>query len=149
MGRYTTISRRGRVDAGATEILARVASTEGFTSINPHRTADPKLVVTPNGPPAGVGSGFAFRGKDGTGTQTVSAVTDSAVAYDIDMGIMGRSQQRIVTVPRPAGGCDVEWSMTLDAGFNPMLRIFGLMADRVLGATLETGLRNLASATWR
>lgn len=149
MSRYTTVSRRGHVDANAARILARVSSTKGFTSINPHRTADPELVITPNGPDSGVGSGFAFRGKDGKGTQTVAEITDTQVTHHIDMGFMGRSRQRIVTTAVPGGGCDVEWSMTLDAGANPMLRIFGLMADKVLGPTLETGLRNLASATWR
>lgn len=149
MGKYTTISRHGHVAAGAEQILETVSSTEGFTAINPHRTADPKLAITPSGPASGVGSGFAFRGKDGKGTQTVAEVTSSRVVYDIDMGSMGRSRQRISVTPLQSGGCDVEWSMTLDAGRNPMLRVFGLFANKVLGPTLETGLRNLAEATSR
>lgn len=149
VGRFSTIARRGHVDTDASQILEAVSSTAGFTSINPHRTADPKLVITPSGPPTGVGSGFAFRGKDGKGTQTVAEVNDSHVIHDIDMGSFGRSRQRISATPSPAGGCDVEWSVTLDAGHNPLLRIFGLMADKVLGPSLETGISNLASATWR
>ena len=149
MSRYTTISRAGRIDAAAAEVLSLVSSTEGFTAINPHRTADPKLELTPFGPSNGVGSGFAFSGKGGKGTQVVSEVTDHHVEYAIDMGSMGQSTQRIVATPASHDGCDVEWSMTFDAGRNPMLRIFGLVANRVLGPTLDSGIRNLASTTWR
>lgn len=148
MNRHTTVTRRGHVAATANELLAALASTEGFTRINPHRTEDPDLIITPTGPASGVGSGFAFRGKNGKGTQTVSEVTTTEVVHDIDMGAMGRSRQRIIATPSGAGGCDVEWSMTLDAGWNPILRIFGLFAEKVLGPTLETGLRNLAAAEW-
>ena len=30
-----------------------------------------------------------------------------------------------------------------------MLRIFGLVANRVLGPTLDSGIRNLSTTTWR
>lgn len=149
MGRYTTISRHGHVEAPAADILAMVSSTEGFTEINPHRTADPDLVVIPSGAALGIGSGFAFRGREGRGTQIVAELTDTHVLHDIDMGAMGRSQQRIVATPAPGGGCDIDWTMTLDAGHNPVLRVFGLMANRVLGPTLEVGVGNLAASTDR
>lgn len=149
MSSQTTISRHGHVDATPGQILSLVGNTEGFTSINPHKTADPKLQIIPVGPTTGVGSGFSFRGKGGKGTQTVASVADTFVDYAIDMGTMGRSTQRITALPVPDGGCDVEWTMTLHAGRNPMLRIFGLMAGRILGPTLETGIRNLADRTWR
>ena len=148
MNRHTTVTRRGHVAATADDLIAALASTEGFTRINPHLTDDPDLVIIPTGPAAGVGSGFAFRGKNGKGTQTVAKVTTTEVVHDIDMGAVGRSRQRITATPSEAGGCEVEWSMTLDAGRNPLLRIFGLVAEKVLSPTLETGLRNLAAAEW-
>lgn len=149
MGRYTTVTRTGHADAPAEQILALVSSTEGFTTINPHLSADPKLEITPFGASAGVGSGFAFRGKNGKGTQTVVQVSDGAVDYAIDMGAMGRCKQRISAVPSERGGAHVEWTMVLDAGGNPLLRIFGMMAGRVIGPTLETGIRNLSAGPSR
>ncbi len=149
MGRYTTVTRIGHTDAPVDQIIAVVSSTEGFTRINPHLTADPKLEITPLGESTGVGSGFAFRGKNGKGTQTVEQVADSFVDYSIDMGSMGRSTQRITAAPSTHGGSDIEWTMVLDAGTNPMLRIFGVMANKVIGPTLETGIRNLATTPSR
>ncbi len=146
MGRYTTVTRTGHTDAPAEQIIALVSCTEGFTKINPHLTADPKLEITPIGEAVGVGSGFAFRGKNGKGTQTVAQVSDGAVDYAIDMGSMGRCTQRIAAVASERGGSDIEWTMVLDAGGNPLLRIFGMMAGRVVGPTLETGIRNLSAA---
>ena len=145
MGRYTTVTRTGYTDAPVDQIIALVSSTEGFTRINPHLTADPKLEITPIGDAKGVGSGFAFRGKNGKGTQTVERVSDDHVDYSIDMGSMGRSTQRISASASTHGGSDLEWTMVLDAGTNPMLRIFGMMANKVIGPTLETGIRNLAT----
>lgn len=145
MGRYTTVTRTGHSDVPAEQIIALVSSTEGFTTINPHLTADPQLEITPIGVVAGVGSGFAFRGKNGKGTQKVVQVSDRAVDYAIDMGSMGRSTQRIVAVPSERGGSEIEWTMVLDAGNNPLLRIFGMVAGRVVGPTLETGIRNLSA----
>ena len=145
MGRITTISRTGTVAAEPGRILDLVTSTAGFTSINPHLTADPKLTITPFGADRGVGSGFAFKGKDGTGTQTITEITDRAVVFGVDMGAMGRSEQRIELTPTPTGETSVTWSMRMDAGHNPLMRLFGLMADRILGPALQTGIDNLAA----
>lgn len=145
MGRYTTVTRTGHTDAAAETVLALVSSTEGFTRINPHLTADPKLEITPLGAAVGIGSGFAFRGKNGKGTQTVAQVSDTSIDYAIDMGSMGHSTQRIAATPSAAGGAEIEWTMVLDAGSNPLLRIFGMMASKVIGPTLETGIRNLST----
>ncbi|MFT4296778.1 MAG: SRPBCC family protein [Micropruina sp.] len=148
MGRFTTITRAGTVAGSADDIVALLASTRGYTEINPYRTADPKLVIEPFGPESGVGAGFSFAGKDGKGTQTVAAVRADGVDFDIDMGAMGRSRQSIDLTPG-RGGTQVTWSAKLDAGNNPVLRIFGLVANKVLGPSLETGIANLAGRDWR
>lgn len=137
-----TIRRSGTVAASPARLRALLASTEGFTSINPHRTADPRLRIEPFGPDAGVGAGFAFEAKAGKGTQTVAAVEDDAVSYEIDMGSMGRSRQRI-EFTAGEGATNVVWSQTLIAETIPQ-RVFTWFADRVLGGALETGIRNLS-----
>ncbi len=147
MNRYTTIARSGRVPASPAQIIGLVSTTAGFTAINPHLTQDPKLEITPVGPASGVGSGFGFRGKNGKGVQTVNTVTHSAVDFDIDMGRMGRSIQQIHVTPAD-GESIVEWSMTLDAGANPLLRLFGLLAGKIVGPAIETGISNLNAHDW-
>ena len=100
--------------------------------------------IEPFGPATGVGSGFRFQGKEGKGTQTVTAVTDTSVTHLIDLGSMGKPLQTFTVTPN-AGGSRVVWSVTSDMGLNPIFRIFGLFMDRMLGKTYELGLRNMAN----
>ena len=93
----------------------------------------------------GVGSGFRFEGKDGKGTQTVTATTDTSVTYHIDLGALGQPTQRIEAVA-VAGGTEVTWHLDSDLGFNPMFRVFGLFMDSMIGKTFDTGLARLAQA---
>ena len=99
-------------------ILALAASHTGYQAFNPYQDFDPELKITPFGPASGVGSGFAFDSKDGTGSQTVAAV----------------SAQQVI------------WSMDADMGVNPLLRVMGLLMNDIMGATFEHGLSNLEEA---
>ena len=143
--RKVTVTRTADVHADPADIIARVASTDGFQSFNPYLSADPDLKIVPFGPEAGVGSGFRFDGKDGKGTQTVTAVTANSVTHQIDLGAMGRPVQTIEAHPSQ-NGARVAWSVTSDLGYNPVFRIFGLFMDRMLGGTYEQGLTNLRTA---
>lgn len=148
MARITTLVRTGEVPASVAEIRDLVASTDGYTRINPYLTKDPSLTITPFGPAAGEGAGFRFAGKDGKGTQTVAVVADASVRYDVDMGPMGRSTQQISARRIDDDRSEVSWTMQMDAGHNPLLRLFGLVAGRIVGPALETGVRNLADYSW-
>ncbi|MEM9793380.1 MAG: SRPBCC family protein [Pseudomonadota bacterium] len=140
------IERSAIVQAAPAEILALAASNQGYQRFNPYLTADPELKIEPFGPASGLGSGFRFEGKDGTGTQTVSQVTDEMVVYDIDMGPMGQPVQRIRVRP-VEGGTEVTWTLDADMGMNPIARVFGLFMDGMMGKTFIQGLNNLAEAT--
>ncbi|MEM1265420.1 MAG: SRPBCC family protein [Pseudomonadota bacterium] len=140
--RKVVVTRTADVALAPSDILARVASTEAFQTFNPYRTTDPDLKITPFGPAEGVGSAFRFEGKEGKGTQTVTAVTDACVTHQIDLGAMGKPVQVIAAEPS-ADGSKVTWTVTSDMGFNPVFRIFGLFMDRMLGKTYELGLKNL------
>ena len=93
---------------------------------------------------SGVGSGFRFEGKEGKGTQTVTAVSPNSVTHLIDLGAMGKPVQTI-RAEETATGSRVTWTVTSDMGFNPIFRIFGLFMDRMLGKTYERGLSNIAA----
>ena len=73
--RNVVVTRTAEVAMPPEDVIARVASTEGFQTFNPYRTTDPALNIEPFGPASGVGSGFRFEGKEGKGTQTVTAVS--------------------------------------------------------------------------
>lgn len=140
--RKVVVTRNANVAMRPEDVIARVASTEGFQTFNPYCTTDPDLQITPFGPEEGVGSGFRFEGKEGKGTQTVTAVTANSVTHLIDLGAMGKPVQTIEAKGTDTGAY-VTWTVTSDMGFNPIFRIFGLFMDRMLGKTYELGLKNI------
>lgn len=144
--RHVEVERRALIDAPPERVLALAASGEGYQRFNPYLSADPDLSITLFGPPSGVGSGFRFAGKEGRGSQTVSAVSDDAVHYRIDLGPMGKPEQAIRARPHE-GKAQVVWTMRADTGFNPVGRVMGLFMDRMVGPIFERGLANLAAAT--
>ena len=143
--RHILVTRKALIGADAQAVLALAASGEGYQRFNPYKSGDPALKITLFGPPSGVGSGFHFAGKDGKGSQTVSAVTADAVHFDIDLGPMGKPKQTIRAEPHD-GGAKVTWDMQADMGFNPIARVMGLFMDRMVGPTFERGLANLETA---
>jgi len=142
--RKVVVTRQANVSLSPQDVIARVASTEGFQTFNPYCTTDPDLKITPFGPISGIGSGFRFEGKEGKGTQTVIAETKKSVTHLIDLGAMGKPVQTI-EAEETNTGTRVIWTVTSDMGFNPVFRIFGLFMDRMLGKTYELGLKNIAA----
>jgi len=142
--RKVVVTRQANVNLSPQDVIARVASTEGFQTFNPYCTTDPDLKITPFGPISGIGSGFRFEGKEGKGTQTVIAETKKSVTHLIDLGAMGKPVQTI-EAEETNTGTRVIWTVTSDMGFNPVFRIFGLFMDRMLGKTYELGLKNIAA----
>jgi Polyketide cyclase / dehydrase and lipid transport len=142
--RHVRVQRSAHVPASADAILALASSNQGYQRFNPYRNTDPKLQIETFGPAQGVGSGFRFSSKDTKGSQTVAAVSNSAVDFDIDLGPMGQPRQRIEVRPA-ASGTQVVWTMQADMGHNPIGRVMGLFMDRIVGPTFETGLKNLSN----
>lgn len=141
--RNVQIERTATIAAPAAQILALAASTEGYQSFNPYKNSDPNIIIKPFGPASGVGAGFEFKSKDGNGTSVVTAVTDSSVEYQIDLGSMGKPTQVIKVVPSGTGST-VTWTMNSDMGMNPIGRVIGLFLDGMIGKSFETGFANLA-----
>ena len=140
--RQVRVERSAVIAAAPADILALAASNAGYQRFNPYKTADTDLKIDLFGPDSGVGSGFAFDGKDGKGTQTVAEVGPAHVRYAIDLGRMGQPTQTIATAPE-AGGTRVTWMMEADMGLNPVARVFGLFMDGMIGKTFDLGLANL------
>ena len=140
--RQVRVERSAVIDAAPADILALAASNTGYQRFNPYKSADAALKIDLFGPDSGVGSGFAFDGKDGKGTQTVSEVGPAHVRYAIDLGRMGQPTQIISAKPEMSG-TRVTWVMEADMGLNPVARVFGLFMDGMIGKTFDQGLANL------
>ncbi|MEM1288810.1 MAG: SRPBCC family protein [Pseudomonadota bacterium] len=140
-----TVQRTAVVEASVDDIYALLSTTEGFQTFNPYLDTDPDLQITPQGPEAGVGAGFAFSGKEGKGTQTITRLEEgSEVEMLIDLGAMGQPVQTFRLIPKGAA-TQVVWSVESDFGMNPLGRVFGLFMDGMLGPVYERGLKNLST----
>jgi hypothetical protein len=135
--------RHRTIAATPASLLAVLDSGAGYQKMNPYKDADPKLGITLLGPERGIGSGFAFKGKDGTGTQIIIVMEEGrSVTMLIDMGAMGKSTHTYLLKPTDSG-TTVTWRMDAGFGMNPIGRVFGLFLERMLGPTMERGLANL------
>jgi Polyketide cyclase / dehydrase and lipid transport len=142
--RKVTVERSATLRGQSAEVIALAASNKGYQKFNPYRNTDADLKIDLFGPETGVGSGFQFEGKEGKGSQTVRAVAESQVDYEIDLGPMGKPRQSLKAT-QANDGTHVVWTMEADLGMNPIARVFGLFMDRMVGKTFETGLSNLAA----
>jgi hypothetical protein len=142
--RQVEVSRSARLPVKPETVLALAASNSGYQRFNPYMNTDPELKISHFGPDSGVGSGFRFNGREGTGSQTVAAVSAETVTYQIDLGAMGRPVQQLTALPE-GDGSRVTWTMQTDLGINPVFRVFGLFMDRMMGKVFERGLANLAN----
>jgi hypothetical protein len=142
--RKITVERSATIHAPSAEVIALAASNKGYQKFNPYRNSDADLKIDFFGPEAGIGSGFQFEGREGKGSQTVRAVAENQVDYEIDLGPMGKPRQSLKALPGK-DGTRVVWTMEADLGMNPIARVFGLFMDRMVGKTFETGLSNLAA----
>ncbi|MEO1746124.1 MAG: SRPBCC family protein [Pseudomonadota bacterium] len=141
-----TVERSAVIEAPADKVFALVASNEGFQSFNPYKVTDENLKITMHGPSHGVGSGFAFDGKEGKGTQTIVAMEDNkSVTMQLDLGPMGKPVTEFRLTPN-GETTKVTWSTKSDFGFNPIGRVVGLFLDGMLGPTYELGLNELNKA---
>jgi len=143
--RHVTVERMATLDATPEAVLTLAMSNEGYQSFNPYLATDPELKIDLFGPAAGVGSGFHFDGKDGTGSQTVSDVSENQITYAIDLGPLGQPVQSIRVLPL-SDGAEVTWRVDADMGFNPVFRVMGLFMDGMMGPRFELGLENLSEA---
>jgi hypothetical protein len=140
------VERAGFVPALPEAVFALVSTTSGFQTFNPYKDADANLKIKPFGPDAGIGAGFAFEGKDATGTQTIIALApNQSVTMQIDLGPMGKPVQTFTLSPEK-DGTRVVWATERAFGYNPVGRVFGLFMDGYLGPTYERGLAKLAKA---
>ena len=141
---HVVIQRDIQTSATPAAVLQLASSGSAYQSFNPYKASDPDLKITLQGPASGIGSGFAFDGKDGKGSQTITGQTESRVDYQINIDGMGSPTQAIATTAT-SQGTHVEWSMRMEFGNNPVMRLMGLIMPAMMGPTLEQGLSNLTN----
>ncbi len=143
---HATAERSAVIAAEPGELFPLIASNSGYQRFNPYKAKDPDLKIEMFGPASGIGSGFAFDGRDGKGTQTVVAHEENrSVTMQIDLGARGKPVT-VFTLEPVGAGARVTWSTRSDFGLNPVGRVIGLFLDGMLGPDYEKGLKLLGNA---
>lgn len=141
-----TVERTATIKADQETLYAMIASPKEYQKFNPYRDTDPNLKIEFMDIEQGVGAGFSFKGKEGQGTQTITALEENKkVTMLIDLGPMGKPVQTFTLSPAE-NGTRVVWSTKSEFGMNPIGRVFGLFLDKMLGETYERGLKNMEKA---
>ena len=138
------VTRSAQIKAEPAAIYHLLSSNKDFQKINPYKAEDPSLTITLQGPESGVGSAFLFEGKEGKGSQTITALQENqSVTMLIDLGALGKPVQVFTLTPSEQGTM-VTWTVESRFGFNPVFRGFGLFMDGMFGPKYELGLKKLA-----
>lgn len=138
------VERKNVVHAPAPVVYGLVSDLHSWSEWDPWSGQDPDMKVAFEGPQAGQGSVRKWESKKmGNGSMTITnAVPNQKVEYVVDFGGKQKSPATMVLNPTD-GGTEVAWSMDLDFGANPLYRLMGLFADKMIGPDFEKGLQNL------
>jgi hypothetical protein len=143
--RHAVVERSIVIERPPAEVYAVLNSFQRFNEWSPWFAADPDAVYTHSGPSSGVGARHAWRGNEavGEGSQTITAsIPDRQVDIALVFGSNPPALSRYVLEPDTAG-TRLAWRFEIDLGMNPVMRWFGLMFDRMIGADYERGLAQL------
>ena len=128
-----TVERTATIKADQETIYTMIASPRAYQKFNPYRDTDPNLKIEFNSIEQGIGAGFSFEGKEGKGTQTITALEENKkISMLIDLGPMGQPVQTFTLSPSE-NGTKVVWSTTSEFGMNPIGRVFGLFFGEYVG----------------
>jgi hypothetical protein len=146
------ISRSRTMAASSQDVYPFVNDLHKWTEWSPWEKLDPALKREYSGPPAGIGTAYAWTSDDkkvGAGRMTI---TDTRPAHAVTIRLefirpfTGTNNVQFDFVPS-APGTNVTWTMTGKKNF--MMKAFCLFLDmdKMVGPDFERGLANLDAAT--
>ncbi|MCU0756792.1 MAG: SRPBCC family protein [Xanthomonadales bacterium] len=143
--RQAVVERSIGIERPPAEVYAVLNSFERFNEWSPWFAADPAAAYTHSGPNSGVGARHAWKGNEavGEGSQTITAsIADRQIDIALAFGDNPPALSRYTLQPE-GSGTRLSWRFEIDLGMNPVMRWFGLMFDRMIGADYERGLQQL------
>ncbi len=145
-----TVTRSRTIAAPAGAVYAAVVDFHRWAEWSPWEKLDPAMERTFGGPPAAVGSTYAWKGnkKVGIGNMTITSATPSEVGIRLEFvePFPQVSQMTLAFAPQ-AASTKVTWTMTGHNNF--MAKAFSMVMDldKIVGGDFERGLTNLATVT--
>ncbi|MGH1361154.1 MAG: SRPBCC family protein [Burkholderiaceae bacterium] len=112
---------------------------------SPWYERDPDMKITYTGAPKGMGARWSWESsREGSGTiSIIGASVPRQLDYIIQFSGMGDALGQFILEPVNSG-TNLTWRLQIEAGFNPLMRWFGLFLDSFLGDDFNHGLANIA-----
>lgn len=142
-----TVTRTAEINAPVSYVFGQVNDFKNWPNWMPWKDVDPDMKMTYGEKSSGEGAYYSWESdKAGNGNQTILASRENE-AIETLINFEGQGSSNGHWKFTPSGDkTDVSWSMTIDAGYNPIGRVFNLMMDNMLGKDFEKGLKYLNTA---
>jgi len=144
-----TIERSLLVEHSPDRVWELLEDPAAWNRWSPWYERDPEMKITYTGAPKGTGARWTWS-SNSEGGGTVSIINASVprqlnyvVQFD-GLGGFGETQGEFILEPVNSG-TNLTWRFRLNAGFNPLMRWFGLFLDQMLGEDFKRGLNNIAA----
>lgn len=140
------LERSTVINAPAARVFTLINDFHGFNRWSPWAALDPATLYEYSGPASGVGAAMTWRSDNpdvGHGSQTIIASEpDRQVRVRLQFGDM-ESAMATYTLTTEADRTRVTWGFDQAFGYNIILRYFGTMFEKWIGADYEKGLARL------
>lgn len=112
---------------------------------SPWYERDPDMKITYSGAPKGMGARWSWESSSELGgtISIVGASVPRQLDYIVQFNGMGDALGQFILEPVNSG-TSLTWRFQVDAGYNPLMRWFGLFLDRMVGKDFDRGLENIA-----
>ena len=140
------VERQINITASPDNIYPHLANPRLFSQWSPWSALDPMMKVEFTGPASGKGAGMSWQSDQpsvGSGTWLITeAIPNKSLRVAMDFGDQGGATSFFNVVPMD-NQTTVIWGFDNDAGYNPIMRWFGLLMDKMVGDEYAKGLANL------
>lgn len=141
------VERRLRMAVPPDKLWPLISELRAFNRWNPYERKDPAAKGSYEGPATGVGSRYAWEGKEiGTGSmEIIGQQPGQAVQLRLDFlkPFEAHNQAEFRLVPQPDGSTEVVWAMFGPSNFINKLMGVVFNIDKMVGQDFENGLAHL------
>lgn len=141
------VERSVVINKDVSTVYEQISNLKNFQSWSPWYDMDTTASYTYSGPESGAGQALHWDSKEknvGKGSLTIAEVVeDSMVNMDLAMAGGGEGAKAIYTLTPEGDATKMTWSMDMNAGMNPLMRIMGKFMDGMVGPDFEKGLNKL------
>ncbi len=142
-----SLRRSAHIKAAPETLFALINDLKAFNSWNPFARKDPKMRGSYDGPQAGPGAIFNFRGSGGEGRmEIIGSKPASEVTMHLHMLKPMKAQNLITFTLKPAHeATEIVWSMEGRTPFFAKMLHLVCSVEKMVGRDFENGLANLKS----